>query len=177
MWRPDRRTPDPTPSDDGAMNALSEIAQWVRFADTKAGLLAAGLGVVLAGTVGQAGTIVDAVDRGGALGALTAALFTLWSIFALTLVWYVMSAIGPRTTTTGPTINRFAWPSLAGTTVTDLTHHVSRSTRDADAWRQVFDLSAVAAKKYRACGRAVVAFMLVVVTTAAMIALAHAAVQ
>jgi hypothetical protein len=176
LW-PDRKAPDPTPSDDGAMNALSEIGQWVRFADAKAGLLAAGLGVVLAGTVSQAATIVDAVAEGGALGALTAALFAWWAVFALALVWFLMSAIGPRTTTTGPTVNRFAWPSLAGLSVADLTQHVSKTTRDSDAWRQVADLAAVASAKYRACGRAVIAFMLVIVTTAAMIAFAHVAVR
>ncbi|SFB38885.1 hypothetical protein SAMN05192575_109176 [Nocardioides alpinus] len=177
MWRPDRKVPDPEPTDDGAMNALSEIAQWVRFADTKAGLLAAGLGVILAGTVAQAATIVDAVASGGALGALTAVLFALWSASALTLVWFLMSAIGPRTSTSGPTINRFAWPSLPGIPVADLTQHVSGTTRDADAWRQVVDLSTVAASKYQACGRAVLAFMIVVVVTAAMVALAHVAVR
>lgn len=176
LW-PDRKVPDPALPDDGAMNALSEIAQWVRFADTKAGLLAAGLGVVLAGTLGQAATIVDAIAGGGALGALTAAVFAWWVVFALALVWFLMTAIGPRTTTTGPTVNRFAWPSLARLSVADLTQHVSKTTRDSDAWRQVVDLSAVAAAKYRACGRAVIAFMLVVVTTAAMIGFAHAAVH
>lgn len=175
-WR-DRRAPGPDPSDDGAMNALSEIGQWVRFADTKAGLLAAGLGVALAGTVSQASTVVEAIADGGGAGALTAALFCLWACFALALVWFLMSAIGPRTTTTGPTVNRFAWPSLASLTVSDLTDHVAKTPRDSDAWRQVIDLSGVAAAKYRACGRAVVAFMLLVVTTAAMIALAHVAVH
>ncbi len=176
LW-PDRKVPGPASPDDGAMNALSEIGQWVRFADTKAGLLAAGLGVVLAGTLGQAATIVAAIAGGGALGALTAALFAWWVVFALALVWFLMNAIGPRTITSGSTINRFAWPSLAGLSAADLTEHVSKTNRDSDAWRQVVDLSAVAAAKYRACGRAVLSFMLVIVTTASMIALAHVAIR
>jgi hypothetical protein len=177
MWRPNRKVPPASPPNDGAMTALSEIAQWVRFADAKAGLLAAGLGVLLAGTAAQAATIVDAVSQGGALVALVAVAFAWWAIFALALVVFLMHAIGPRTTTTGSNVNRFAWPSQARTSTGDLAGHVSTTSRDSDAWRQVVDLSTVAAAKYRACGRAVVAFMLVVVTTAVMIALAHVAVR
>lgn len=177
MQRPSQPAPGAAPSDDGATTALSEVAQWVRFADAKAGLMAAGLGVVLAGTAAQASEIVDSVSAGGVLGTLVAVLFAWWSVFALALVGLLMNAIGPRTTFTGSTLNRFAWPTMARSTVTDLTKHVSKVPRDSDAWQQVIDLSAVAKAKYKACGRAVVAFMLLVVSTAAMIALASIAVR
>jgi hypothetical protein len=81
---------------DGSLEAIDQMANWVRFADTKATILAAGVGVVATMLASNAGTVVKAMGEGctaaflvGGLTATTVVAF-LWTLSWLT--W----AIVPR---------------------------------------------------------------------------------
>ncbi len=147
-----------SPSSTGSLAALEHIADWVRFADAKATLLAAGLGVVVTMLTSGASTVVKAIGATctsrlvvGGLAAVTVLSF-LW-----TLIW-VIRAITPRKTQLHNTLNRFAWPSLAGVTADELIAHAAAETLEKDAWQQVVNLAAIAKDKFNACTRATYGF-------------------
>ena len=134
---------------------MDQVANWVRFADTKATILVAGLGVVLTMVMSNADTIAAAIEQGGAeakvissLVVLTAAAF-LWTLICL------LYAIGPRRRTTLPGVNRFAWPTLIKTDPHSLTERARTEDVREDAWRQVVDLSNLARRKFTASHMAI----------------------
>lgn len=65
MWP--RRRPETEPTDaaaapsNGSVAAVEQMANWVRFADTKATILAAGLGVVVSMFTNSADVVVKAI--------------------------------------------------------------------------------------------------------------------
>lgn len=143
---------------DGAFQAMDQMANWVRFADTKATILTAGLGVVLTMLMTNAGIVTGAVGKGSlqafivaplVLGALTAFLWTLY---------WLVRAIGPQTSTKYSQLNRFAWPSLQGATAEQMSEHGKQVDVRVDAWQQVLDLSELAGRKFDACAKAVKGF-------------------
>ncbi|WP_406816524.1 hypothetical protein [Mycobacterium sp. M23085] len=143
---------------DGSLESIDQMASWVRFADTKATILAAGLGVVATMLASNVKTVVKAISEGclatllvGGLSVATVLAF-LWTLGWLT--W----AIVPRSRVRYNHLNRFAWPSLVGATVQELLAHTARVDVQTDAWQQVLDLSQVASRKYSACAKAVYGF-------------------
>ena len=188
MWPKDKRTPTipaPTASDtsnpetedkpdakpaDGGFQSMDQVANWVRFADTKATILTAGLGVVLTMLMTNSNTVVTAINAGctpawivGSLAASSLLAF-LW-----TLYWLVR-AIGPQSRVTYAQLNRFAWPTLTKTTAADLATHAQQVDVRDDAWQQVVDLSQLAERKFSACGKAVWGFAFLVVLGLACVA-------
>jgi len=53
------------PSDTGVIEALNQVANWVRFSDTKATVLTAGFGVVLTALLANWKTVTTAIALGG----------------------------------------------------------------------------------------------------------------
>jgi hypothetical protein len=151
---------------------MDQVANWVRFADTKATILTAGLGVVLTMFMTNAKTVADAMSKSCPaaviLGGLAAA--TLLS-FAWTLFWLIR-AIKPRSKMQYTELNRFAWPSLLRATSEQLAEHASRVEARTDAWRQVLDLSMLANRKFDACSKAVNGFAVLVLFGLACVAVA-----
>lgn len=162
--------PDAKPAD-GGFQSMDQMANWVRFADTKATILTAGLGVVLTMLMTNADTITSAVKEGCPAAYVVGILSALALIaFGYTLFWLVR-AIGPQSNVAYKTLNRFAWPTLTKATTDQLTNHAHKVDVRADAWQQVIDLSVLANRKFDACGRAVKGFaVLVIVGVAAMAA-------
>ncbi|KNX36723.1 hypothetical protein [Luteipulveratus halotolerans] len=156
---------------DGAFQALDQIANWVRFADTKATLLTAGLGIVLSALTANVKTIANALRDGcpwaPVVGALAGAtlLAVAWTVF------WMVRAVGPQKGVQYAGPNRFAWPSLIGTSAEQLADHVRTVDASMDAWQQVVDLSALANRKFQACGNAVKGLAVLVVLGPACIAL------
>jgi hypothetical protein len=148
---------------EGASQALDQIANWVRFADTKATILTAGTGVVLTMIVANAKTIVIAFRHGSAAAWSTGILAALTGTAVLWTLFWLVRAIGPRSRVTYSRLNRFAWPTLTKATVADIRGHVAQFTVDEDSWQQVLDLSKLAERKFDACGKAVWGFALVAV--------------
>ena len=170
MWR-SRRRPD-RPQDDargglgesGAAVALEQVGQWVRFADTKATIIAAGIGVVLSFLAASADEVAAVFLDGGAGAWIVAALGAATLTALVITLTYVVSVIRPRTEVRPHQLNRFAWPAVAEASVSDLEQ---RATTDPqpDAWEQVHSLAQVARRKYAACDVAVCWFAVLVVAS------------
>lgn len=159
MWRNrSARAQVESQGSDGSAQALDQIANWVRFADTKATLLTAGLGVALTIFASNSAGIVNAMQQswisglcvGGLAVASLAAL--LWTLF------WLIRAVGPQRRVSYLHPNRFSWPSLASATRADLERHLATSSVSEDAWQQVIDLSKLASRKFAACEKAVYGF-------------------
>ncbi|WP_238422916.1 Pycsar system effector family protein [Gordonia sp. 'Campus'] len=148
------------------------MANWVRFADTKATILTAGLGVVLTMLMTNAGTITSAIKTGCPAAYVVGTLSVLLLIaFGYTLFWLIR-AIGPRSNVAYSTLNRFAWPTLTKATIDQLADHMKKVDVRTDAWQQVLDLSVLANRKFDACGRAVKGFAVLIVLGVATVTLA-----
>ena len=151
---------------------MDQMANWVRFADTKATILTAGLGVVLTMLMTNAQTVASAMSKGCPeamiVGGLAAAALLS---FAWTLFWLIR-AIGPQSKVQYTELNRFAWPSLLRATSEQLVEHASRVDVGTDAWQQVLDLSTLANRKFDACGKAVRGFAVLVLFGVACVAVA-----
>ena len=147
----------PVPPAEGSQQALDQAANWVRFADTKATVLTAALGVVMTMLVSSTPNIItaattseEATTRFGILACVTAAAFLF------TLGWLV-HAIAPRRTAASR-INRFSWPALASIGYEDLVSHKEAVHAHEDAWKQTLVLARVAEEKFRACRLATYGF-------------------
>ena len=171
--KPTETTEDDKPAD-GSFQAMDQVANWVRFADTKATILTAGLGVVLTMLMANAGTVATAIKHGCPAAYIVGALAGLALIaFCYALFWLVR-AIGPQNNVAYKTLNRFAWPTLFSATTDQLNDHGRKIDVHTDAWRQVIDLSVLANRKFDACGRAVKGFAIFVVIGVACVATAIA---
>lgn len=113
---------------------MDQVANWVTFADTKATILTAGLGVVLTLLMTNAGTIIKAIEKGCPAVFIVGTLTALALIaFVYTLIW-LMSAIGPQKVVSHDGLNRFAWPTLLKTTPDQLINHINKVDVGTDAW-------------------------------------------
>jgi hypothetical protein len=167
-------TPDAKPGD-GGFQAMDQMANWVRFADTKATILTAGLGVVLTMLMTNVRTVMGAIAQGRPAGCVVGTLAVSAILaFVWTLGWLVR-AIGPQRNVQYAALNRFAWPSLLRTTTQELTDHAALVDVRRDAWQQVRDLSLLADRKFHACGRAVWGFAALVILGLSCVAVAVAA--
>jgi hypothetical protein len=163
--------PDDKPAD-GSFQSMDQVANWVRFADTKATILAAGVGVVITILMTNSKTIATAIKHGCPDAYIVGSLAALAAITLGYTVFWLVCAIGPQSTVAYNSLNRFAWPTMLKTTTDELTDHADRVDARADAWQQVIDLSILANRKFAACGRAVKGFAALVVLGVACVATA-----
>ncbi|WP_205474524.1 hypothetical protein [Nocardioides sp. SYSU D00038] len=171
--------PTPPPEDkadakpaDGGFQAMDQMANWVRFADTKATILTAGLGVVLTMLMTNADTITKAMKEGCPAAYVVGSLSGLALIAGGDTLFWLVRAIGPQSKVAYNTLNRFAWPSLTKATATQIIDHARTVDVRTDAWQQVIDLSVLANRKFDACGRAVKGFAVLVVAGVAAVSAA-----
>jgi hypothetical protein len=148
---------------------MEHVAHWVRFADTKATILAAGLGVIITMLMTNASTVEAGIREGCVQGATVAVLAVGACGAALWTLYWVVSAIAPRTSTYSYQLNRFAWPALAGASLEQIKSHVDGSNIDDDAWLQTTLLASIAKQKFTACMRAVWGFAALLVTGVACV--------
>lgn len=170
-------SPDPSnsvPPADGSFHALEQMANWVRFADTKATILTAGFGAVLSILVASSGTIVDALVLGDAATYVTGLLVGLTVLLGCYTLFWLVRAIEPRCDVSRTGINRFAWPTLIGVQAQELLTHSATKPTNEDAWQQVLDLASLADRKFQACTRATRGFATLVIVGVACLATAAA---
>lgn len=151
----------PSLDDAGAIVAIEQAGEWVRFADTKATILAAGVGVVLAVVATSAADVGSAIKAGGAGAWLVAVLGTATIAMLVLTIGSIARAIRPRIAIEYAHVNRFAWPSVAAHTEQELADRAT-SEPHADAWEQVHALSIIARSKFAACTSAITWFALLV---------------
>lgn len=152
----------------GAVVAMEHVGNWVRFADTKATILSAGVAAILVMAMSHAKMVIGAVTsspQGVIVTALAAASIAalLWTLF------WILRAIRPSRNTGTIQPNRFAWPAMSRIPLSDLHHHVWSIAADEDAWRQTHDLAQMADSKFAACRRATTGFAVLVLATPACI--------
>lgn len=152
---------------------MDQMGHWVRFADTKATILTAGLGVVLTMLINNVDTVVASTKEGCQQATVVWLLGGLTTIAFLATLWFLVRAIGPRRHQARHGINRFAWPSLQGATADQLVTHAATTDPTADAWQQVTDLARLADRKFRACEHAIHCFAALVVLGSACVVTAH----
>lgn len=146
------------PESTGSLAAIDQMAGWARFGDTKATILAAGLGVVATMFTNSAPAVLKALHAPCPVDLLVGAfaLLTVLS-FMCTLLW-VVRAIAPRSNIAYPGLNRFAWPSVIRVTADQLVKHAQENDVEKDAWQQVVDLAVIAQRKFYFCKLAVYGF-------------------
>ena len=189
MNRPDRRTARtqrlqradtdlpvataaPTVVSTGGVVAHDQVAQWVRFADTKATILSAALGLVTTLLVTQLPLVADQIhDDHGTGGVILSSLAAITvGAFAVALLNLVRT-ISPRTDS-DVALNRFGWPSLATHTNEEVRRHVRTADPVTEIWDQVRFLSVLAKRKFDALRAAVFAFAVYVSASVATLAVA-----
>lgn len=142
----------------GSFQSLDHVANWVRFADTKATILTAGLGVIATMLVANCGIVLNSFSKGCLQAAFIGLLSALCiAAFGYTLFWLIRS-IGPSTGSSSGALNRFAWPTLSKVDFETLKKHINDNSLEDDAWNQVIDLAKIAEKKFHACSRAIMGF-------------------
>lgn len=172
-WMRPKSSPSPSDQPEGALEAMEHVSNWVRFADTKATILSAGVAAVLAMSVANAKTVIKQIDYSP--GGITIAALAAISIAAiLWTIICIVRAITPNRTTGTLEPNRFAWPAMARLPLEDLQHHARTTLRDEDAWRQTYDLALTANRKFRACKNAAFGFAVLIIATPACIIFATA---
>lgn len=135
------------PSDDllDAHHAIGYAGTWINNADTKAGLLAAALAVVVAGATQQAEAIGDALRPANGGEAVALVLLGMLGATVATATVGLGLATIPRTPPPQAP-SRFDFPTLTS----HGWRHVpaTRAQAAAEAWGQAQVLSRIAARKY-----------------------------
>ncbi|MCH5677356.1 hypothetical protein [Streptomyces gilvus] len=131
--------------------AIDQVSAWIISADTKAGLLAASLGVLVAGLLTQASALRGMAPPHTVRQALILLLAHLTVISTMVSAWFVLRTLAPRTVTSTPT--RYGWPSLARTQG-PVTPAAEPGRARAEAWQHAVDLAAVAELKFASFRRA-----------------------
>lgn len=150
---------------DGSLQALDQMANWVRFADTKATILTAALGVVATMLVSNFDAVVVVSSMGEPYSVLSYSfIIGAATAFVFTLCW-LLNALIPRSGGV-PKLNRFSWPSLTRADSALLKDHYSRVSVADDARDQAIVLAGIAEAKFEACRNAAIGlgcFLVIVV--------------
>jgi uncharacterized membrane protein YeaQ/YmgE (transglycosylase-associated protein family) len=124
---------------------IGQIADWIRNADTKTGLLLTGLTILLGAVSAHVRDLrtlwTGDAGRPAAVWLLGVAVVLLAAAFGFLVV-----VLLPRTKSVGA--SRYAWPWIAKTSVEDLVRLTPDSMR-REGWQQAKQLAEIAAFKYR----------------------------
>lgn len=160
-----------TRAPEGSEQALSQAADWVKFADTKATILTAALGVVTTMVVANSATLVGAMFKGEVPTLIVGfAVLVCIGAFVLTLT-NLLIAIYPRRARS-IAMNRYSWPSLSGAEIELVLDHARATPAYEDALRQAVTLSGVADSKFSAVRRATIGFAIFLVAAVISVVLA-----
>ncbi|MFJ3618724.1 hypothetical protein ACIPSH_11305 [Streptomyces iakyrus] len=130
--------------------AINQVSAWIVSADTKAGLLAAGLGVLVAGLLTRAGDLYSMSPPHTVRQTLILVLLHLAVVWVTASGWFIMRTLAPRTVSSTPT--RYGWPTLARRAHAPQPAETGRAREEA--WQHAVDLAAVAERKFAAFRKA-----------------------
>jgi len=125
--------------------AINQVSGWIAAADTKAGLLAASLGVLVAGLLTQVGPLRTMAPPHTVRETLILVLAHLVMVSVAVSGWFILRTLAPKSTTSRPT--RYGWPTLArriGAPEPDGDNGRAR----AEAWQHAVDLAVIAERKF-----------------------------
>lgn len=162
--------PDEKQAFEYAKLAVSETGAWIKNADTKATILAAGLGIAASVTAGRAAAIWQLIT-GSNLSLTVAAVLTsaAFIIGAVGAIWFAARTLIPRTKVSDGR-NPFAWPSVASSFQVDDENFGDASA--GQAWNQAHALAQIAAAKYCSFAASLKWFILAIAGAGATVALA-----
>ncbi|PZE86603.1 hypothetical protein EDF31_101616 [Curtobacterium sp. PhB142] len=150
--------------------AVSETGAWIKNADTKATILAAGLGATATVTASRAAPTWALIAGSNQVLSIAAVIaVSVFVVGAVGTVWCAVRTLIPRTNVSGGR-NPFAWPSVASSFVVDDSEFQKASAKQA--WNQVHALALIAKAKYEAFALALRWFILTVIGAGVLVALA-----
>ncbi|MEV2213204.1 hypothetical protein AB0H86_17410 [Streptomyces sp. NPDC050997] len=135
--------------------AINQVSGWIAAADTKAGLLAASLGVLVAGLLTQAGPLRTMAPPHTVREALILVLAHLVMVAVAVSGWFILRTLAPKSTTSRPT--RYGWPTLARRIGAPEPSPEPSPGPDpdgdngrarAEAWQHAIDLAVIAQRKF-----------------------------
>ncbi|MBO9049534.1 hypothetical protein [Curtobacterium flaccumfaciens] len=171
-----RRTPQSAPDEklafEYAKSAIAEFGAWVKNADTKATVLAAGFGAVSTITAGRFSAVLTVIF-GGSEGwrILVAVAGVAFIVAAVITIWFLTRALIPRKNVSGGR-NAFAWPSVADSFEAN-DKEFSRASAEM-AWAQAHALAKIAKAKFAAFRAALFSFVALIVFAAILLGVASA---
>jgi pycsar effector protein len=133
------------------LHTVTEFNQSIRYADTKAGALAAVQALAV--------TVLAARRDSASADRLAIILFGVCLLGVLTSAALLAVGQTPRLIA-GARPSRISFPSLAGMTPDDVTAPPSLAAQHEQIWRQAASLAAIAMTKYRWLHRAMVSTLL-----------------
>lgn len=162
--------PDEKQAFEYAKLAVSETGAWIKNADTKATILAAGLGVAISVTAGRAAAVWQLImGPNTALSVVSTAAALVFALGVVGSIWCAVRTLIPRTNVTGGR-NPFAWPSVASSFEANDEEFGKASAQQA--WNQAHALARIAAAKYRSFEVALTWFIVAIVGSGITVALA-----
>jgi hypothetical protein len=129
--------------------AINQVSAWIYAADTKAGLLAASLGVLLAGLLTQADPLRTMAPPHTVQETLVLVLAHLVMVSVAMSGWFILRTLAPRSATGRPT--RYGWPTLArrtGAPEPAPEPDGGNGRARAEAWQHAVDLAVIAERKF-----------------------------
>jgi hypothetical protein len=138
------------------LHTVTEINQSIRYADTKAGALAAVQALAV--------TVLASHRTAGTTDLFPTAMFTLCLFLVLTSAALLVAGQFPRLSDKTAIKSRIAFPALAVMPPLDVLTTPSLGRQHHHVWQQASDLAAIAMTKYRWLHRATVGTFLSLAT-------------
>jgi hypothetical protein len=130
-----------------ALSTMAGVERSIRSADTKSGMLAAFLGLTVAGASGQLASIHATLTANGTMRSVALAALAMFAISLCIAVTALGLTQSPRLTVP-PTVRRLAFPALAAGLDEGLKSLSVVEWRD-EAWSQAEALARIAVRKFR----------------------------
>jgi hypothetical protein len=129
-----------------ALAVMQQFGEWIRNADTKAGLMSAVLSILVVGLSQNPGAIRFATSSQGGRGHLALGLLALMIISGALAGLNLLRLQIPRLPATDRR-NHFAFPSVARSKVEDLQNPSAHEVVQ-EAWEQAHELAGIAFKRF-----------------------------
>ncbi|GAA4902892.1 hypothetical protein GCM10023405_24710 [Streptomonospora salina] len=145
---PATERPGVGPPGEDALFAIDQTGQWIRSADTKAGLLGAALSVLATGVAAEAAKSgVPVLDAASVRESLSGWLLIILAAFLVIAIALTVKTVSPRISTPRYR-SRYSWPWLNAMDPMELSRLGSTNSRH-EAWVQAIYLAGVAEAKHR----------------------------
>lgn len=132
---------------DDAHHAIEYVGQWIRSADTKAGLLATSVAVIIGAGSSQLATFRSSLQTSGAVVWATSTLIGITIVAIVVAIVSLAVMVTPRTSQS-EIPSRFSFPTLASPPW--IHPPTARTEASKEAWAQARVLSRIAQDKHRA---------------------------
>ncbi|WP_204072741.1 Pycsar system effector family protein [Planotetraspora phitsanulokensis] len=144
MWLERKKVPEPDSAD--AHFAISQFSAWIMNADTKAGVLAAALAILINGLLGQKIAITALLPPRNVAAWLPLTALTGSAICIIAASMHLILAVRPKIRQ--DEFSRYSWPSVSKSTISQLVSRGTDTDRE-EAWKTAHTLASIAEIKFR----------------------------